>query len=135
MTLLRQHGLRRSSGGGAGISLSNVQVNNQEAAGVTIGSIAQPGSGSWAYALVSGHTAGGRVALSGSNLQTTSTPFAYNTQSSYDVRIQATRTSPYMQIVQDVTIYVRPPLTGQTTPDGIADFSDPNQSGLAAAIL
>lgn len=104
-------GLVESGDGGGGSGATTIRISNNSIAentstGVTIGDLSVTSPGTWAFDIIAGHTAGGRVAVSGVHLQTTSTNFDFETATSYAVRVHAVRTSPYAELTQDITINV-----------------------------
>lgn len=90
-------------GGLGGLTLTGTTVTENSPAGTVIGNLSA-GSGSWEYTLVD--DAAGRVALSGTQLITTSIPFDYESGSTASVRIQANSDVPYKLIEQDFTLTI-----------------------------
>lgn len=85
--------LALGSGGGDAFRLSNATVAENTATGTTIGILSASEQGTWTPTLTGGLNAGGRVAISGTNLQTTATPFNYETATSYTIQVTWTRSA------------------------------------------
>lgn len=98
--------LQFGSSAGSEIKLSARRVSEDAGAGEVIGGLRVTAAGDWTFSLLSGHDAGGRVAISGGNLVTTSTQFDYETATSHPIRVRAVRSSPYAAIESEFTLSV-----------------------------